>query len=211
MTDTRERILAQGLDLLTEAGFANLTIGVLAERAGMSKSGLFAHFGSKEEIQLKLLEETLRVGAATFIEPAMHNPPGLSRLRAVVNGWFGWTAKAGLHGGCPIAAGMFEFDDTPSTDPIRQRLLSMEERWRAFLVSSTAEAVDAGELRAGLDLEQFVWDLCGIYLNHHVSLRFLHDPIATERAQAAFESLIDRSLRTQTTKGQKKLGTRKPN
>lgn len=205
MKNTRERILTQGLNLLTQTGFANVTVGVLAERSGMSKSGLFAHFGSKEEIQLELLEEALRVGAATFINPAMQNPPGLNRLRALVEGWFGWTAKAGLHGGCPIAAGLFEFDDAPPSDPVRQRLLAMEERWRGFLVSSTAEAVDAGELRADLDLEQFVWELCGIYLNHHVSLRFLHDPIATERAQAAFESLVDRS----STPTMAKVGTKR--
>ena len=211
MNDTKERILAQGLDLLTQAGFTNITVGVLAQRAGMSKSGLFAHFGSKEEVQLKLLEEALRVGAATFVEPAMRNQPGLNRLRAIVHGWFGWTEKAGLQGGCPIAAGLFEFDDAPKTDLVRQRLLAIEERWRGFLTSSTSEAVDAGELRADLDLDQFVWELCGIYLNHHVSHRFLHDPIATERAQAAFNNLINRSLRTEVKKTPKKRRARKPN
>ena len=194
MKNTKERILTEGLKLLTSTGFSNVTVGVLAQRTGMSKSGLFAHFGSKEDVQLELLEETLRVGAATFVEPALQHPPGLGRLRAIVHGWFGWTEKAGLDGGCPIASGLFEYDDTPVEDPVRKRLLVMEERWRMFLETTVSEAVDAGELRSGLDLEQFVWELCGMYLNHHVSSRFLHDPNANARAEEAFEGLIKRSL-----------------
>ena len=194
MKDTKERILAQGLNLLTSTGFANITVGILAQRTGMSKSGLFAHFGSKEDVQLELLEETHRVATASIIEPALHDPPGLERLRAVVYGWFGWTEKAGLEGGCPIAAGLFEYDDAPVEAPVRQRLVAMEERWRMFLGTTAREAVQAGELRADLDVNQFVWELCGVYLNHHVSRRFLHDPNANARAQEAFEGLVKRSL-----------------
>ena len=196
MNDTKERILTHGLDLLTQRGFADVTVGVLAQRAGMSKSGLFAHFGSKEEVQLNLLEETLRVGAAAFIEPAMRNPPGLTRLRAIVHAWFGWTQKAGLHGGCPIAAGLFEFDDAPRNHPVRQRLLAIEQQWRNSLAAMTGEAIHNGELRADLDIEQFVWELCGVYLTHHVSQRFINDPIATKRAHIAFEGLLRRSSQT---------------
>ena len=212
MKDRKERILTEGLDLLTQTGFANVTVGVLAQRTGMSKSGLFAHFGSKEEVQLKLLEETLRVGAATFIEPAMRNPPGLARLRAIVYAWLGWTEKAGLHGGCPIAAALFEFDDAPKSDPVRQRILVTEERWRGFLAARTAESVTTGDLRADLDIDQFVWELCGIYLNHHVSHRFINDAIATERAHTAFEGLVSRSSKGNALKtAYKKSMAHKPN
>ena len=196
MKDTKKRILAQGLDLLAQRGFADVTVGVLAQKAGMSKSGLFAHFGSKEEVQLKLLEETLRVGAAAFIEPAMRNPPGLTRSRAIVHAWFGWTQKAGLHGGCPIAAGLFEFDDAPKNHPVRKRLLAIEQQWRDRLAAITGEAIHNGELRADLDIAQFVWELCGIYLAHHVSQRFINDPLATKRAEIAFEGLLCRSAQT---------------
>ncbi len=194
MKRTKERILAEGLNLSTSSGFANITVGVLARRTGMSKSGLFAHFGSKEDVQLELLEEALRIGAATFVKPALQHPPGLERLRAIVYGWFGWTTKAGLDGGCPIAGGLFEYDDVPVDDPVRQHLLAMEERWRVFLEATASEAVESGELRAELNLKQFVWELCGLYLSHHVSFRFLHDPMADARAQEAFEALITRSL-----------------
>ena len=194
MKSTKDRILAQGVDLLSESGFAQVTVGLLAQRTGMSKSGLFAHFGSKEEVQLGLMEETVRLSSTCFVEPAMQKAPGLSRLRALVYGWLGWTARAGLRGGCPIAAGLFELDDVDESDPVRQRLLSTEEQWRKLLVTTTAEAVASGELAADLDLDQFVWELCGIYLNHHVSERFLHDPAAMTRAQSAFEALVERSV-----------------
>ncbi len=123
----------------------------------------------------------------------MRHPPGLERLRAIVYGWFGWTKSAGLDGGCPVAAGLFEYDDVPAEDPVRRRLFSMEERWRMFLGTMASEAIDAGELRADLDLEQFVWEICGMYLNHHVSDRFLNDPKANARAHKTFEGLFQRS------------------
>ena len=195
MREKREQILSEGLDLLTEIGFRNLTIASLAQRTGMSKSGLFAHFGSKEQVQLDLLEETVRVGAATFIAPAIALPPGLARLRALVKAWLGWTREAGLRGGCPIAAGLFEFDDAPKSDLVRQRLLALEKHWRGVLVQTTKEAVENGELDVNCDLDQFVWELCGIYLSHHASTRFIDDPLARVRANRAFELLIDRNTR----------------
>ncbi len=193
MKNTKGKILAEGADLLSVGGFAQVTVGVLAQRAGMSKSGLFAHFGSKEEVQLDLMDEVVRMSSACFVDPAMRLAPGLARLRALVYGWFGWTGKAGLSGGCPIAAGLFELDDVAESDPVRQRLLSLEERWRELLVTTTGEAVATGELMRNLDVDQFVWELCGIYLNHHVSERFLHDPAAVTRAHTAFEALVERS------------------
>jgi AcrR family transcriptional regulator len=193
MKDTKDRIIAEGLDLLTRNGFAGVTLGVLAQQAGMSKSGLFAHFGSKSEVQLRLLDESMQVANTTIFEPAMKSPVGLPRIRAVFERWLGWTAKAGLHGGCPIVGGFFEFDDAADDDPVRQRLAAIEAQWRRFLVDLTSAAIDAGHLKAGLDIDQFVWEMCGIYLSHHVSYRFTHDPRATERALTAFEGLVSRS------------------
>ena len=107
---------------------------------------------------------------------------GLPRLRAVFERWLAWTEKAGLGGGCPIAGGFFELDDAADDDPVRQRLMALEAEWRAFLAMLTIAAVKSGDLRAGLDINQFVWELCAIYLNHHVWSRFIHDPLATRRA-----------------------------
>lgn len=111
-----------------------------------------------DEVQLELLEETTRIGFRSFVQPAMKNAPGL--------------------GGCPVAAGMFEFDDAPESDLIRRRLFAMEERWRVQLTQLVTEAIESGEFRRELDVDQFVWELCGIYLNHHASHRFICDPPA---------------------------------
>ncbi len=188
---TRDRILQQGLDLMSTVGLGKVTLGLLAEQTGMSKSGLFAHFGSKEELQIGLLEQTSRVARPIVIEPAMRVAEGLSRLEAVVYNWLGWTTKAGLAGGCPVAAGMFELDDLDT--PVRERLLIMEREWRGVLAGLTEKAIQRGELRADIDVEQFVWELCGIYLSHHASLRFVRDSKADYRAHRAFHALIERS------------------
>jgi AcrR family transcriptional regulator len=193
MNETRRRIVAEGLDLLARSGFAGVTLGVLATQTGLSKSGLFAHFGSKTEVQLRLLDETAETARKTVVEPAMKAAEGLPRLRAVVERWLGWSEKAGLGGGCPVTGGFFEFDDAPDEDPVRQRLIAMDAEWRAFLSELAAAAVKAGQLRNGLDVDQFVWELCGIYLSHHVSYRFNHDSLATKRAHTAFAELVNRS------------------
>src|ERR1700688_1875098 len=128
---TRERILKQGLALMSQAGLSGVTLGVLPDQVGMSKSGLFAHFRSKEEVQIGLLGYMDQVGRASFIQPAMNASEGLPRLTALVQGWCGWAQRAGLPGGCPVAAGLFEFDDIES--PVRDKILAMEGQWRAFL------------------------------------------------------------------------------
>ncbi|TGN04236.1 TetR/AcrR family transcriptional regulator [Leptospira dzoumogneensis] len=189
--ETRSRILDKGLGVVSRSGLEGLSLGPLAELSGMSKSGLFAHFGSKEEIQISILNYTAEFSRSKVLEPALRSKEGLPRLRSLVKHWMGWSKKAGLPGGCPIAAGLFELDD--SKGPVRQKLLSMESEWRALLKKFTKECVDLEELRSDLDLDQFVWELCGIYLVHHTSLRFLKDPKADYRANKAFESLLERS------------------
>jgi AcrR family transcriptional regulator len=187
----RRKILEQGLDLLSEAGLSGVTLGVLANEVGMSKSGLFAHFRSKEAVQIALLQEMARVANLAVVAPAMEAPAGLPRLRALVENWLGWTTRAGLRGGCPVAAALFELDDA-ETD-VRGEVLAMEGRWRGLLDQLTRDAVAAGDLRLDLDVRQFVWELCGIYLSHHASHRFLRDPEADDRAAAALDALIARA------------------
>jgi len=177
--------------LMSQSGLEGVTLGVLADQVGMSKSGLFAHFRSKEEVQISLLEHTAVVGAAHIIAPSMKEPEGLPRLKALVKNWFGWAPRAGLPGGCPVAAGLFEFDDVQS--PVREKILQMEAEWRGLLTKTVAEARSLGHLRADLDIAQFVWELCGIYLSHHAAQRFLKSPDADRRAQTAFQALLERA------------------
>lgn len=146
----------------------------------MSKSGLFAHFQSKEEVQIGLLGYMDQVGRASFIQPAMNASEGLPRFKALVQGWFGWAQRAGLPGGCPVAAGLFEFDDIES--PVRDKILAMEGQWRVFLTELVQRAIALGHLRSDLDVEQFIWELSGIYLSHHAAHRFLRSRDADRRA-----------------------------
>ena len=188
---TRERILYQGLALMSQAGLSGVTLGVLADRVGMSKSGLFAHFRSKEQVQIELLEYMVQFVAARIVEPAMTADVGLPRLQALVDNWFGWAQRAGLPGGCPVAAGLFEFDDNEGT--VRNKILEMESQWRNLLTLLVQGAIDCGHLRQDLDVEQFVWELCGIYLSHHAAYRFLRTTDADHRAKTAFQALLERA------------------
>jgi AcrR family transcriptional regulator len=189
---TRERILAQGLKVMSQSGLSGVTLGVLANRVGMSKSGLFAHFQSKEDVQVALLQHMAAVARARVVEPAMRAGAGLPRLRRLVKNWLGWAQRAGLPGGCPVAAGLFEFDDIEG--PVRECILTMEREWRGLLTRLVHEAIGRGHLRKTLDVDQFVWELCGIYLGHHAAHRFLRSADANRRADAAFTSLLERAL-----------------
>ena len=189
---TRERILHQGLALMSQSGLAGVTLGVLADQVGMSKSGLFAHFRSKEDVQIELLTHMAEFAQAHVIAPSMTDDEGLPRLRALVANWFGWAQRAGLPGGCPMAAGLFEFDDIEGR--VRNKILEMESEFRGLLTGLVQRAVDLGHLRQELDVDQFVWELCGIYLGHHAAHRFLRAADAETRANTAFEALIVRAM-----------------
>jgi AcrR family transcriptional regulator len=194
---TRERILDTGLAMASQGGLEAVTLGVLASNVGMSKSGLFAHFDSKEGVQISLLEHSATFAKASVVAPAMKEAEGLPRLKALVNLWFGWAKRAGLPGGCPVAAGIFEFDDVES--PVRDKIEQMEAEWRVLLETLVVQAMKRGHLRRDLDVEQFVWELFGIYLSHHASSRFLKDPDSDTRAQTAFAALLTRAAKTTRT------------
>jgi AcrR family transcriptional regulator len=191
-TSTRERILHQGLALMSQSGLTGVTLGVLADQVGMSKSGLFAHFRSKEDVQIELLSHMAEFAMAHVLEPSMTADEGLPRLQALVRNWFGWAQRAGLPGGCPVAAGLFEFDDVEGR--VRNKILEMEGQWRLTLTELVQRAVSLGHLRRDLDVDQFVWELCGIYLGHHAAYRFLRSADADSRAQTAFQALVDRAM-----------------
>ncbi len=176
---------------MSQAGLANVTLGVLADQVGMSKSGLFAHFRSKEEVQIGLLRHMAKFATERVVQPATRARPGLPRLKALVRNWFGWAQRAGLPGGCPVAAGLFEFDDVDGA--VRREILAMENEWRGLLTRLVREAVSQGHLRRDLDVQQFIWELCGIYLSHHAAHRFLRSADADIRAQRAFTALIARA------------------
>lgn len=185
---TRQAILDEAFSLASCVGVDGLSIGVLAERTHMSKSGLFAHFGSKEELQLAVLRESQQRFAETVVRPALRMPRGLARLRTMVLNWLDWTNACNLPGGCVINAAAAEFDDRPGPlrDEVRNALLAL----RRTLAETVAKAVQTGELRADIDIDQFVFELNGIYQVTQQSRRLFNDPDADRRALAAFDRLV---------------------
>lgn len=190
---TYDSILDKGLEMLTVTGLAGVTVGALAEAVGMSKSGLYAHFHSKEDIQIRLLERADALAATKVMTPAMAEAPGLPQLTALMRNWLGWTRRAGLSGGCPIASAFFELDDLDGE--VRARVGKVEAGVRGLLGRLVGEAISDETFRRDVEVDQVVWELRGIYLGHHVSSRFVGDPRSDERAMTAFEALVDRCRR----------------
>ena len=138
---------------------------------------------------------------ARVLAPALTVEEGLPRLKALVRNWFGWAQRAGLPGGCPVAAGLFEFDDIEG--PVRNKIQQMESEWRDLLTMTVKHAVSLGRLRRDLDVDQFVWELSGIYLGHHATHRFLRSADADHRAQTAFQALLERAAPVSSEKKSK--------
>lgn len=189
--DTRERILEQAVRLASRDGLEGLTIGTLSSELGLSKSGLFAHFGSKDELQLQVLQAAVERFEETVIRPALKAPRGEPRIRALLENWLVWADGMAMPGGCPIIAAAVEFDDRPG--PLRDFLLVAQRRHFDFMTKAARLAVEAGHFRADLDTEQLAFEINGIVLGYHHAHRMLHDPKASERARAAFERLLNDS------------------
>lgn len=186
--ETRERILEQAVRLASRDGLEGLTIGTLSSELGLSKSGLFAHFGSKDELQLQVLQAAVERFEETVIRPALKAPRGEPRLRALLENWLVWENDRSMPGGCPLIAASVEFDDRPG--PQRDFLAAAQRRRFEFMAKAARLAVEAGHFRADLDAEQLAFEITGIILAYHHAHRLLHDPKATERARAAFERLL---------------------
>jgi AcrR family transcriptional regulator len=187
---TRAAILDAALRIVSKAGLDGLTIGTLADATGMSKSGLFAHFGSREELLLAVLGHGQAQFTEVVFQPAMAKPRGLPRLKAMFTHWLDWTESAELPGGCPMIGGASEFDDKPG--PVRDMLAGGQRTWIETLKRSVRQAIEEGELPADTDPEQIAFEMFGIALVVHHHRRLLGYPKARARALAALDKLISR-------------------
>ncbi|MBX7187457.1 MAG: TetR/AcrR family transcriptional regulator [Vicinamibacteria bacterium] len=185
---TRSAILDVALATASKIGLEALTIGGLAREAGLSKSGLFAHFASKEDLQLEVVRKAIARFVELVIAPALKKPRGEPRVRALFENWFSWSRASELPGGCLFIAASSEFDDQPG--PVRDLLLSSQKDWLGVLAQAARVAVEEGHFKATLDAEQFAWQLDSFILGYHHSARLLRSKDAQKRAQTAFESLI---------------------
>jgi AcrR family transcriptional regulator len=185
---TRAAILDVALAQASESGFESLTIGSLAERAGLSKSGLFAHFGSREELQVAAIESAAARYTEAVFMPALKARRGLPRLRALFDRWLDWAERDGMAHGCPMPAAALEYDDRPG--PVRDAVVEHFRRLERELIRTVELAISEGHFHAKLDAGQFAFDLLGIMLASHHNARLLRNPSAHSRARAAFEQLI---------------------
>jgi AcrR family transcriptional regulator len=187
---TRSHVLAEGLDLASELGLEALTIGTLAERAGMSKSGLYAHFSSKEDLQCQVLDAGAERFVAEVMAPAIREPRGLPRIEAIQRRWMWWETEA-LPGGCPFVAAAADYDDREG--PVRDRAVAHIGRWLEGIERAATIAVDEGHFREDLDVGQYAFELWSAVLAYQQYARLLRRPDADQRAHAAFASLNARA------------------
>ncbi|GAB3367126.1 TetR/AcrR family transcriptional regulator [Lysobacter rhizosphaerae] len=162
---TRDTIIERAYEIARFSGVEGLSIGPLAQAVGMSKSGVFAHFGSREDLQLAVIESAATRFAGAVLLPALSQPRGLPRLRAVMHHWFEWVR--GNSGGCVLLGSVTEYDDRPGV--LRDHVLLNEQRWRTELRRAIQLAIDCGHLRDG-DTDQYAFELYAIPLAvHHES------------------------------------------
>ena len=188
--DTRERILQRSVELAARVGFEGLSLGQLASEVDMSKSGLFAHFTSKEDLQI----QSLRTARESYVEhvfvPAIRKPRGEQRLREIFQRWMEWE-RGVTAGGCPFVVAAAEYDDRQG--PVRDEIVAILGELIDALDKAAALAVEVGDFRSDLDTRQFAFEMHGIVLAYHQAFRLFRDENAGRRAHTAFEALLERS------------------
>ncbi len=187
---TRAAILDAALGLASHMGLEGLSIGALAELMQMSKSGVFAHFGSREELQISVVREYHTRFEAEVFTPALSEPRGLPRLRALYERWVRRVSME-LDSGCIYISGAVEFDDRPG--PVREALVAMVVSWHRALARAIGIAIEEGHLRAGTDVQQMLFEVHGLILALHHDARFLRSPDAPQRARLAFERIVEQA------------------
>jgi AcrR family transcriptional regulator len=188
---TRAAILEAALGLASHMGLEGLSIGALAELMRMSKSGVFAHFGSREELQISVIREYHERFAAEVFAPAILEPRGLPRLRALFERWLR-RVSVEIDSGCIYISGAVEFDDRPGA--VRDALAQMVRTWHGTLEKAIRLAIEEGHLRADTDPHQMLFEIHGLILSLHHDARFLRLPGALERARLAFERMLAHHL-----------------
>ncbi|MEO8844707.1 MAG: TetR/AcrR family transcriptional regulator [Kofleriaceae bacterium] len=183
--DTRQAILGRAFELASVLGVSGLTIGRLAEQTGLSKSGLFAHFGSKEALDVAVVEEASRQFVQEVMVPALREPRGEPRVRALFDRWLAWGQRPG---GCFFVGASAELDDR--VGPSRDALARADKDWVDELAKAARIAVREGHFAASLDPDQFAFELNGIMLSFHQFHRFLREPEALARTRRAFDRLV---------------------
>jgi AcrR family transcriptional regulator len=186
---TRSAILESALEIASRAGLEGLTIGVLAEAMQMSKSGVFAHFGSREDLQIAVLKEYERRFVDAVLMPCVAVPRGLPRLTAIFEHWL-MRVSDEIDSGCIYVSSATEYDDRPG--PIRDEFVKMLQAWEKELLKAAVQALEERHIKSDIEPEQLVFQMEGLILAAHQRGRLMKEHDAIERARKGFEQLIHR-------------------
>ena len=182
---TRQAILTRAFEVAKTIGLFGLSIGRLAEETGLSKSGLFAHFGSKEALEVAVVEEAARQFVELVVTPALRQPRGEPRVRALFERWIQWGQRPG---GCFFVGASAELDDRPGLP--RDVLVQTCKDWLDTLATAARITVTEGQFRADLEPDQFAFEVYSIMLGFHAYQKFVRAPDSLDRAHEAFERLL---------------------
>jgi AcrR family transcriptional regulator len=188
--ETRAAVLDEAARQVSLVGLGGLSIGLLAEATGLSKSGLFGHFRSKEQLQVAVIDWAGELFAERVIRPALKSPRGEPRLRELFDRKLRWdNGDLALPGGCFFASISAELDDAPP-GPVRDRVVRIELDYADTLATVFRTGIGEGQFHADADPEQYAFDIRGVLMSYHLASRLLADPKAEDRARAAFEALV---------------------
>lgn len=184
---TRAAIVESALAIARREGLESLTIGALADQLKMSKSGVFAHFGSREELQLAVLKEYAVRFVDEVLRPAVKKPRGLPRLQAMLANWLKLLARE-VEQGCLMIGGASEYDDRPG--PLQDAMVAIIGGWSAELIRAIDAAKESGDLRDDIDARQLAFEIYGLMLAFHQSARLLRAGDSLKRARTALARLL---------------------
>lgn len=190
---TKQHILEAGLQMASTMGLEAVTIGELAKTMDMSKSGLFAHFQSKENLQIEILNFAAQMFSGDVIVPALKVEGGIPRIKALVDNWINWTSR--LTGGCIFVTASAEMSFRPGK--VRDFLLMQQKQWRESLQRMADSAIRSGDFGPDVDCEQFAFDLYSLLLGFHLYDKLLHDGDTKKKQEDALERLLT-NYRTET-------------
>jgi AcrR family transcriptional regulator len=190
---TRAAIVEAALQAASRDGLEGLTIGTLADSMHMSKSGVFAHFGSREELQLAVLKAYVQRFVDEVLRPSVAKPRGLPRLESILERWVSFLARE-MTRGCIMIAGAVEYDDVPG--PLRDEMVAIIAGWKLELIKAIRQAVSEGHFKRDVDAQQLVFEVYGLMLAMHQDARLLRSADSAKRARAGLRRLIDAARRS---------------
>jgi len=184
---TKQTILETGIHMASELGLEGVSIGALAKVLGMSKSGLFAHFQSKENLQIEILRYAGQVFSENVLVPTLRIRAGIPRIRALVENWIDWSSK--ISGGCIFVTASTDLSERPGK--VRDFLLDQQTQWLHSLRRLAQSAVKAGDFREDTDTEQFAFELYSLLLGFHLYNRLLQNGETKKREEASLKKLLE--------------------